>query len=147
MEIGRRLSTKFERRGSAFPKKVESSVWYPEGTFPAAIAEQDPVEESSQIPADDTLLMEKLNSEKKLSKENLNHSTSWNEVSGAKMRNSNPVSMIEDEELDKLILKSNTNPEAISESPLVIQTQALHLDPGSGRHQVAVKISPKINGD
>lgn len=119
---GRRLSTKFDRRGSGFPKKVESSVWYPEGTLPAAITEQDPVEESSQIPADDALLMEKLNSEKKLSKENLNHSLSWNEVPGAKLRNSNPVSMIEDEEIDKLIIKSMAQPESICENPLVVQT-------------------------
>ena len=69
--------------------------------------------------------MEKLNSDKKLSKENLNHSLSWNEISGTKVRNSNPVSMIEDEELEKLIPKSNTNPEAVTASPLIVQTESV----------------------
>ena len=153
----RRLSTKLDRRTSAFPKKVESTVWYPEGIFPAAIAEQDPVEESSQIPADDTLIMEKLNSDKKLSKENLNHSLSWNEISGTKVRSSNPVSMIEDEELEKIIIKSNTNPEAVTASPLIVQTESVmsvdkaQQDQTSGKQNpqvlLAVKIPPNPQGD
>ena len=105
-------------------------MWYPEGVLPAAIVEL-PYEESSQIPADDPQLLERLNSERSFAKENLNNSPSWNEITKAR-NNSNPVSMIEDEELEKIILKSNATPKLFNESPLIVQESNLlaksHID-------------------